>query len=55
MMETFRRYIPKAELEAFMAEMKQRSAQAGTPSAEGNGAPEGGQNVSCREKSSESP
>jgi hypothetical protein len=28
MMETFRRYIPKAELEAFMAEMKERSAEA---------------------------
>lgn len=27
MMETFRRYIPKAELEAFLAEQKERSAQ----------------------------
>ena len=25
MLETFRRYIPKAELEAFMAEMRERS------------------------------
>jgi hypothetical protein len=29
MMETFRRYMPKAELEAFLAEQKQRSEEAG--------------------------
>jgi putative DNA primase/helicase len=37
MMETFRRYIPKAEFEAFLTEMKEPNAHAGTPPAKENG------------------
>jgi hypothetical protein len=48
MLETFQRYIPKTELEAFMAEMRERSAQAGSPT-EGGGAPKDGQDVSHKE------
>jgi hypothetical protein len=55
MLETFRRYIPKPELEAFMAEMRERGAEAAAPAAGENVASEGGQNGSCSEKNSESP
>ncbi len=37
MLETFRRYIPKAELEAFLAEQKERSAEGGGRSNQGDG------------------